>query len=71
VRDRVPKIPAEADLVLLADLLIAEEEHAVIEEGRSQAVDLLDGERASQVDAPDLGSHCASRGDDLHVAHVL
>ena len=56
------EIAGEADLILEADLLIAEEDHQIAREGIVQLLDLLVGERPGEIDLSDLGADMRARG---------
>src|SRR5271166_608045 len=66
------KIAGNADLVLEADFLVAEEEDLIPRERVVQLLDLLVAERSCQVDGADLGADMGARvrGGDGFIGHA-
>jgi hypothetical protein len=55
----------ELELLLVVDVLVAEEEHEVVEQRLAQTSDVVVGERQPQVDAADLGADRQRQRPDL------
>ena len=65
VLDRGPEVAGEADLVLLAYGLVAEHQHAVVENGAAEPARGCGIERQAEVQPPDLRAEGAAGRDHL------
>ena len=59
------EVAGEADLVRLADGLVAEDQHAVVEQGAAEPAHGLGVERQAEVQSPDLRAQGAAGRDHL------
>jgi hypothetical protein len=69
VFDGLAEDPGEGELLLGGELLVAKEDHQVLEQRRTQLGHRAGAERLREVDTVDLGAERAGNAANLHAAN--